>query len=427
VSQESSSTTYRCFLFADLRGYTAFIERAGNAAAVELLDDYLAITRRAVAEHHGAEIKTEGDGFHAVFPSASSAIMCGLDLVQLVEEANARHPERPIRVGIGIHAGEAVQTADGFVGSAVNIAARVCAAASAGEVLVTSTVRGITQTSIPVGFSGRGRRRLKGVVDRVDLFAVTRITEAERARAPRLTAVEGGVLVAALLAVAAVLILRPSGGTPGPSASPTPAGAGPALGIGTLEIGSHAADGFQPPFGLTISDPGWSAYRLGPEYVGLYFDGQPPGHVDIARLAEVNQNPCVAGGEDGPTTPTGQEPLDLIGALEGIPYLTVGAVEETTVGGHEGYMVFVDVNEGALAACGSFGDGDIAVFPVGDETWRGWPGERVRLKAVDVDGATVAVLISAESAASSSVNELEQFFERADRLLETISFELAGN
>ena len=60
ASRGSSSTTYRCFLFADLRGYTAFLERAGNAAGVALLDDYLAITRAAVAQHHGAEIKTEG-------------------------------------------------------------------------------------------------------------------------------------------------------------------------------------------------------------------------------------------------------------------------------------------------------------------------------------------------------------------------------
>ena len=57
-----ATSTYRSFLFADLRGYTSYIERAGNAAGVQLLDEYLAITRRAVAEHDGAEIKAEGDG-----------------------------------------------------------------------------------------------------------------------------------------------------------------------------------------------------------------------------------------------------------------------------------------------------------------------------------------------------------------------------
>ena len=153
----SPSTAYRCFLFADLRGYTAFVEGAGNAAGAALLDDYLAITRAAVAQHHGAEIKTEGDGVYAVFPSASGAIMRGQDIVRGADDASADRPERPIRVGVGINAGEAVQTSDGFIGSAVNLAARVCATANPGEVLVTGTVRGIAQASVTVGFASRRR------------------------------------------------------------------------------------------------------------------------------------------------------------------------------------------------------------------------------------------------------------------------------
>lgn len=51
ASSGSSSTAYRCFLFADLRGYTAFVERAGNAAGAALLEDHLSVTRAAVAQH----------------------------------------------------------------------------------------------------------------------------------------------------------------------------------------------------------------------------------------------------------------------------------------------------------------------------------------------------------------------------------------
>ena len=105
ASRGSSSTTYRCFLFADLRGYTAFLERAGNAAGVALLDDYLAITRAAVAQHHGAEIKTEGDGVYAVFPSASGAILCGLDIVRGAAQASADRPDRPASARAGSSGG----------------------------------------------------------------------------------------------------------------------------------------------------------------------------------------------------------------------------------------------------------------------------------------------------------------------------------
>ena len=414
----AASATYRCFLFADLRGYTAFIERAGNSAGLALLDDYLAITRAAVAQHHGAEIKTEGDGFYAVFPSASGAILCGLDIVRGAGEASVDRPERPIRVGVGINAGEAIQTADGYVGSAVNLAARVCATAGAGEVLVTDTVRGIARASIPVGFTSRGRRRLKGVADPVELFAVSsegapRVSDR---RPGRWVFAAGGLLVAGL-ALTAVFALRPQ--APGASGSPSPSAGPPALTIGSLDLGPYVADQFQPPFELVIADTGWSAYRIGPELVGFYHASEPQGHVDLARLDGVFMNACSA---DGPTVATGSTPLELIRALESVPYLSVGEPATINLGGHTGVSSNVDISEGALAACGSFGAGEVSVFPVGPETWRAHPGERVRIEAVDVEGVTVAALLSAEAAAASSVAELEQFFELADRLLEQLAF-----
>jgi len=76
----------------------------------------------------------------------------------------------------------------------------------------------------------------------------------------------------------------------------------------------------------------------------------------------------------------------------------------------------------ALAACGSFGSGEVNVFPVGGETWRAHPGERIRIKAVEVEGKTVTMMLSAETAAASSVEELERFFELADRLLANVRF-----
>jgi class 3 adenylate cyclase len=58
------------FLFADLRDYTRYVESHGDRAAAALLDAYRELVRAAVAEFGGAEIKTEGDSFYVVFPSA---------------------------------------------------------------------------------------------------------------------------------------------------------------------------------------------------------------------------------------------------------------------------------------------------------------------------------------------------------------------
>jgi class 3 adenylate cyclase len=162
----------RGFLFADLRSYTAFVERHGNEAGAELLDDYRSLVREQVARHSGAEIRTEGDSFYVVFSSASDAVRCGLSIVEAAAEASSNQPDRPIQVGIGIHAGETVDSPDGYVGSAVNIAARVCSQAQAGEVLVSETMRELVRSSLPVGFIPRGRRHLKGIAAPVGLYRV---------------------------------------------------------------------------------------------------------------------------------------------------------------------------------------------------------------------------------------------------------------
>ncbi len=167
------------FLFADLRGYTEFIETHGDREAAELLAVFRPLVRAILAGHEGteaqaegAEARTQGDSFYLVFPSVGAAVLCGLDIVRVAGEATEANPGLPIRVGVGVHAGETVETAEGLVGSAVNIAARVCSVARAGEVLVTETVRSLIRTSLDVSFEARGSPHLKGVAEPIALFAV---------------------------------------------------------------------------------------------------------------------------------------------------------------------------------------------------------------------------------------------------------------
>src|SRR3712207_58371 len=130
---ERADSLTRGFLFADLRGYTEYVERHGGEAAARLLARYRELVRAQVARFRGAEIKTEGDSFYVVFPSVSAAVRAGLAILDDARAASAADPEQPIRVGIGVHAGETVETAEGYVGSPVNIAARLCSLARAGE------------------------------------------------------------------------------------------------------------------------------------------------------------------------------------------------------------------------------------------------------------------------------------------------------
>ena len=171
TAHDTRPTVTHGFLFADLRDYTKYVETHGDHAAAELLDRYRRLVRGVVAAVGGAEIKTEGDSFYVVFDSASAAVACGLAIIAAATDSD-QGPADPIRVGIGVHAGETVETTEGFVGSAVNIASRLCAQAKAGELVVSETVRLLTRTYLDVAFEPLGRRQLKGVEEPVALYRV---------------------------------------------------------------------------------------------------------------------------------------------------------------------------------------------------------------------------------------------------------------
>ena len=166
------STSARAFLFSDLRDYTSYVEAKGDAAAARLLREYRTLVRREVARHDGGEVKTEGDSFYVVFHSASSALECAVSILRAADAQNGRDPASPLRIGVGLHAGETVEYDDQFVGSAVNIASRLAGKAGAMELLISDTLRGIVRTSQSLPMTERGALELKGVAERIRAWNV---------------------------------------------------------------------------------------------------------------------------------------------------------------------------------------------------------------------------------------------------------------
>ena len=171
------------FLFSDLREYTAFVERHGDVAATTLIADYRRFVRAEVARAQGAEIKTEGDSFYVVFEGATEAVRCGIAILQEADRYSRGRPDRPMRVGVGIHAGEPQPHEGQYVGGAVIVAARLAQSAQAGELLVSDVVRGLLPKSALPPMQQREGVVLKGIEDPPRVFAVS-WTVAETPPAP---------------------------------------------------------------------------------------------------------------------------------------------------------------------------------------------------------------------------------------------------
>lgn len=172
TSRRAAPALTRAFLFSDLRDFTTFVETRGDAAAARLLRDYRTLVRREVARHKGAEVKTEGDSFYVVFDSASVALDCAVAILRRVKAHNEKEPERGLRVGVGLHAGETIAFDRQFVGSAVNIGSRLASQAQGGELLISDTLRGLVRTGRPYPMTDRGPLQLKGVAEPIHAWSV---------------------------------------------------------------------------------------------------------------------------------------------------------------------------------------------------------------------------------------------------------------
>jgi class 3 adenylate cyclase len=241
----STGTATRGFLFADLRGYSAYTEREGDEAARRLIGRFRELVRHEIDAHSGAEIRTEGDSFYVVFDSVAEAVLAGVDISNAAAAESTRAAGAPIRVGIGIHAGETRDGEEGIVSSAVNIAARVCSVAEPGEVLVTDTVRALTRTSVPVRFAPRGRRRLKGIAEPIQLYRVGDGAAAttDRSRGRMAGAVIGGLGMVGV-AVIVTVVLQGRDPTTGSTASRT---ASPSTSVPSSPEETHDLGRFTDP------------------------------------------------------------------------------------------------------------------------------------------------------------------------------------
>ncbi len=162
----------RTILFTDMESSTAITQRLGDASAMELLRTHNALIRDALKAHSGREVKHTGDGIMASFFSVSGAVECAIAIQKAIVSYNDQDPDTPIRLRIGLTAGEPVMEHEDLFGAAVQLARRICDCAEPSEILVANVIQ---ELCIGKGFlfADRGLAALKGFDDPVQVYEVS--------------------------------------------------------------------------------------------------------------------------------------------------------------------------------------------------------------------------------------------------------------
>jgi class 3 adenylate cyclase/YHS domain-containing protein len=168
------------FLFADLAGFTAMTEAHGDEVAADAVLDFCRDVNELLPEFEAEQIKSIGDAVMVRVPEASAAIRLA---VRLIGEVGTRHGSLAVRVGA--HTGPAVQRDGDWFGAAVNLAARVAAAAERGEVLMTEVTHSAAGEALSeYEIEARPGQTFKNLAEPVTVYALTLASQPHVANLP---------------------------------------------------------------------------------------------------------------------------------------------------------------------------------------------------------------------------------------------------
>jgi predicted ATPase/class 3 adenylate cyclase len=159
-------------LFSDIEGSTRLLEQLGQRYA-DVLDEHRRLIRGAIAGHGGQEVRTEGDAFFVAFARAGDAVSAAVAAQRGL--AGFKWPQGlAVRVRIGVHTGEPRVVGGDYVGIDVHGAARICAAAHGGQVVVSEATQKLLASEPVDGvhLQDLGEHRLKDLSRPMRLYQV---------------------------------------------------------------------------------------------------------------------------------------------------------------------------------------------------------------------------------------------------------------
>jgi ABC-type transport system substrate-binding protein/class 3 adenylate cyclase len=280
----------RTFLIADVRGYTSYTEEHGDEDAAALAAQFAELVELVAAEFEGVLLEVRGDEALVVFFSARQALRAAVEL-------QARSASLPRPIGIGLDAGEAIPVGNGYRGTALNVAARLCAAAKGGDIVASEAVIHMAARIDGVAYLDARSMRLKGLEEPVRAVSVVPESRAARgfgrgARRAGRRAADPRILIpvvatTAIVGVVAIVVLTgalgrgpfdgdPTRPSPSPPASPI---------VGDISVSAPAlvlleaaTGGLATPGQIAARSPGEAIFADGSFW---QLEQEPPGILRI--------------------------------------------------------------------------------------------------------------------------------------------------
>jgi class 3 adenylate cyclase len=165
-------------MFTDIERSTALRTTLGDLETDALLQQHDTLIREQIEAHKGHDQEAAlGDGFLAVFISTRRAVACAIGIQKALDSFNRSRSSPSLQVRIGLNTGEVAWQDDKLSGEAVHAAARVCAAGSGGQILVSDVTRQLSGTIPDVTFHDAGEFELKGFPHPWRLYDVVWVRE----------------------------------------------------------------------------------------------------------------------------------------------------------------------------------------------------------------------------------------------------------
>src|ERR1700676_4555809 len=167
-----STTRNLVVLFADISGSTKLYEFLGNSDALATIDRCLSIVKRVCVDFDGRVVKTIGDEVLAVFPAADSAAQAAIEIqLRICKQRTSR--DDPVAMHIGFHSGPTIEDGSDVFGDAVNVAARLTAFATGGQIFTSAQTAAELSPALRARTRDQDSHTLRGKEQDVAMFELT--------------------------------------------------------------------------------------------------------------------------------------------------------------------------------------------------------------------------------------------------------------